>query len=211
MPLSPMTVNHVQQATGPNAEDVAYPVLTTRRFRFRPFVLADIAQMVSIAGRHRIADTTIGVPHPYTPEFARLWILTHTTEWAQHRALHWAVVVLGGERVVGYAGLLKIDRERAQAQLSYWVGDGVERSTDAAEWSAAIVEYALRDLKLKRIYSLQLARHPVAGRVLAAIGMQREGLVRKRLYKEGLLEDVVCWAISNSSASSPSALNASAT
>jgi hypothetical protein len=56
-----MTVNHVQRATGPNAEHVAYPVLTTRRFQFRPFVLADIAQMVSIAGRHRIADTTIGV------------------------------------------------------------------------------------------------------------------------------------------------------
>jgi len=56
-----MTANHVQRATGPNAEEVAYPVLTTRRFRFQPFVLAHIAQMVSVAGRHGIADTTIGV------------------------------------------------------------------------------------------------------------------------------------------------------
>jgi len=35
----------------------------------------------------------------------------------------------------------------------------------------------------------------LAGRVLAAVGMQREGVVRKRIYKGGQFEDVFCWAI----------------
>jgi RimJ/RimL family protein N-acetyltransferase len=47
---------------------------------------------------------------------------------------------------------------------------------------------------MNRVYALQLDRHPLAGRVLSAIGMKREGLVRKRILKEGLVEDVVCWA-----------------
>ncbi len=84
---------------------------------------------------------------------------------------------------------------RAQAQLRFCVGRGVERKKDAIEWSEAIVDFALTELNLRRVYALQLERHPLAGHVLAAIGMQPEGLVRKRIKREGLVEDIVCWAI----------------
>ena len=172
----------------------SYPILSTPRFKFRPFVLADIAPLTTLAGEHRVADTTIGVPHPYTTEFARMWISSHSAAWESRRALHWAAVKVGDDRIVGYAGLHHIDMERGQAELRFWVGRGVERTSDAVEWSAAIVEYALAELGMNRVYALQLDRHPLAGRVLSAIGMQREGLVRKRILKEGLVEDVVCWA-----------------
>jgi len=98
----------------------------------------------------------------------------------------------------GLCGTNNIDKERGQAELRFWVGCGVERNSDAAEWSAAIVEFALTSLNLDRVYALQLGRHPLAGRVLAGIGMQREGLVRKPVFKGGLMEDVVCWAILSS-------------
>lgn len=173
----------------------AYPTLTTSRFNFRPFMLSDIRPLADLAGQHRIADTTIGVPHPYTTEFARMWICSHPAAWEGRRALHWAVLKSGDDRMVGYAGLNRIDNERGQAELRFWVGCGVERNSDAAEWSAAIVEFALTSLNVNRVYALQLSRHPLAGRVLAAVGMQPEALVRKRVYKGGLVEDVVCWAI----------------
>jgi [ribosomal protein S5]-alanine N-acetyltransferase len=173
---------------------ISYPTLSTRRFRFRPFALSDITPLTTLASEHRIADTTIGVPHPYTREFARMWISSHSADWEGRRALHWAAIKVGDDRIVGYAGLDRIDLERGQAELRFWVGYGVERSSDAAEWSAAIVEYALAELDMNRVYALQLDRHPLAGRVLSAIGMKREGLVRKRILKEGLVEDVVCWA-----------------
>ncbi len=173
----------------------SYPTLSTRRFRFRPFTLTDIGPLATLADEHRVADTSIGVPHPYTMEFARMWITSHSAAWAGRRALHWTALKVGEDRIVGYAGLNKIDMERGQAELRFWVGCGVERKRDAVEWSAAIVKFALTDLNLSRIYALQLSRHPLAGRVLAAVGMRREGLVRKRIYKGGLVEDVVCWAV----------------
>lgn len=171
-----------------------YPTLGTRRFRFRPFVLADIGPLVALAGEHRIANTTIGVPYPYTAEFARMWISSHSAAWEGRRALHWAAVKMADDRIAGYAGLHHLDTELAQAELRFWVGCGVERTSDAVEWSTAIVEFALAQLDMNRVYALQLERHPLAGRVLSAIGMRREGLVRKRFFKEGLVEDVVCWA-----------------
>jgi [ribosomal protein S5]-alanine N-acetyltransferase len=175
--------------------DGAYPTLNTARFQFRPFMLSDIGPLAALAGKHRIADTTIGVPHPYTTEFARMWISSHSTAWERRRALHWAALKSGEDRIVGYAGLNVIDNARGQAELRCWVGYGVERNSDAAEWSAAIVEFALTHLNMNRVYALQLGRHPRAGRVLAAIGMQREGLVRKRVFKGGQVEDLVCWGI----------------
>ena len=173
----------------------SYLTLSTQRFHFRPFMLTDIGALATLAGQHRIADTSIGVPHPYTMEFARMWISSRSAAWSGRRALHWAAVRVGEDRLVGYAGLNKIDTERRQAELRFWAGCGVERKNDAIEWSAAIVKFAMTDLKLNRIYAVQLSRHPLAGCILADVGMRREGLVRKRIYKGGLVEEVVCWAI----------------
>jgi ribosomal-protein-alanine N-acetyltransferase len=172
-----------------------YPRLSTRTFRFRPFSLADIAPFAALAGEHRIADTTIGVPHPYTAEFARMWISSHSEAWQARRALHWAAIRIGEDRIVGYAGLHNIDIQRRQAELRFWVGCGVKRHENATDWSEAVVEFALTELALNRVYALQLERHPLAARVLSTIGMQREGLVRKRVHKGGLVEDFICWAI----------------
>lgn len=173
----------------------SYPRLNTRRFRFRPFSLTDIAPFTALAGEHRIADTTIGVPHPYTAEFARMWISTHSEAWAARRALHWAALKIGEVQIVGYAGLYNIDIQRRQAELRFWVGSGAKRHENAAEWSEAVVDFALTELALNRVYALQLERHPLAARVLSTIGMKQEGLVRKRVHKGGMVEDFVCWAI----------------
>jgi ribosomal-protein-alanine N-acetyltransferase len=172
----------------------AYPTMATQRFQFRPLMLADIGRLAALAGEHHIADTTIGVPHPYTTEFARMWITSHSTDWEAGRALHWAALQVDDSCIVGYAGLDKIDAERGQAELQFWVDRGVESVCVAVEWSAAIVEFALNGLNMNRVYAMQLDRHPLAGRVLASIGMRQEGLVRKRIFKGGLVEDVVCWA-----------------
>lgn len=171
-----------------------YPRLATRRFEFRPFMLSDIGRLAALAGEHRVADTTIGIPHPYTAEFARMWISSHSLAQERCLGLHWAALRLDDDCMVGYVGLDKIDLRRRQAELRFWVGCGVQRARDAIEWSKAIVDYALTRLNMERIYALQLARHPLAGRVLATIGMRQEGLVRKRIFNGGLMEDLVCWA-----------------
>ncbi len=151
--------------------------------------------MALLAGEYRIADTSIGIPHPYTLEFARMWVSSQPTASDGRLALHWAALKAGEDQIVGYAGLDKIDVARGQAELRLWVGCAANRKSDAIEWSAAIVDFALTGLNMKRIYALQLDRHRLAGRALAAIGMQREGLVRKQIYRGGQFEDVYCWAI----------------
>jgi ribosomal-protein-alanine N-acetyltransferase len=177
-------------------ESGAYPELTSPGFRFRPFVFSDIQQLSALASQHRIADSTVGIPHPYTAEFARMWIASHPTQWINQRALHWAAIEIGDiddRHILGYAGLNRIDIERRQAELRFWVGCGAQRREYATEWCTAILKFALDRLGMRRVYALQLARHPLAGHVLADLGMCPEGHVRKRLRKADLFEDIVCW------------------
>jgi RimJ/RimL family protein N-acetyltransferase len=176
--------------------DIPYPTLSTKRFHFRAFVFADIARLVALANEHRIADTAIGVPHPFTAEFARMWISLHRSQWLQGSAIHWAVHAIGDDKMAGYAGINQIDADRRQGEMRFWVGCGTERFSHAVEWSEALASFALSGLNLKRVYALQLARHTLAGKVLSAIGMHEEGLLRKRIEKGGLLEDLCCWGMS---------------
>jgi len=161
-------------------------------------MFSDIEQLSLLANQHRVADCTVGIPHPYTAEFARMWIASHPDLWSHHRALHWAALDIDdvdNSRLLGYVGLSKIDIERKQAELRFWVGCGVRRKEYATEWCLAALQFAAARLGMARVYALQIARHPLAGHVLAGLGMRPEGHVRKRVHKEGLIEDIVCWAL----------------
>jgi RimJ/RimL family protein N-acetyltransferase len=187
------------------AESAAYPVLSSPRFRFRPFEYSDIERLSALASQHRIADSTVGIPHPYTTEFARMWIASHPVLWADYRALHWAALKIDdidSRHILGYVGLSKIDIERKQAELRFWVGCGAQRKEYATEWCEAVLQFASASLDMARVYALQIARHPLAGRVLAGLGMHPEGYVRKRVHKEGLIEDIVCWGLTSAPARS---------
>ena len=156
-----MRARQVQEAgclTAPVAESAAYPVLRSPRFRFRPFAYSDIEQLSALANQHRIADSTVGIPHPYTTEFARMWIASHPALWVHHRALHWAALEINNidnRHILGYVGLSKIDIERKQAELRFWVGCGAQRKEYATEWCAAVLQFASASLDVTRVYALQ--------------------------------------------------------
>ena len=114
--------------------DSSYPTLSTRRFRFRPFALTDIGPLATLAGEHRVADTSIGIPHPYTMNL-RGCGYHRTQPRGRFGGLCIGQLRDGDDQIVGYAGLNNIDTERRQAELRFWVGCGVERRSDAVEWS----------------------------------------------------------------------------
>ena len=169
------------------ATSTAYPVLRSPRFRFRPLVYADIGQLSALASQDRVADSTVGIPHPYTREFARMWIGSHPALWINHRALHWAALEvdnIDNRHILGYVGLSQIDIERKQAELRFWVGCGAQRKEYATEWCAAVLQFAAARLDMVRVYALQIARHSLAGLVLAGLGMRPEGTYASEFTKE---------------------------
>lgn len=174
----------------------AYPILSTTRFRLRPFALHDIAPLTSLARSHRVANTTFGIPTPYTAYYARTWIASHTQAWSTGRAIHWAAARRGEPHLlVGYAGLVDIDSIALQANLRFWVGCGVERHGYALEWSKAVINFAFNELRIERVFALQAPQHKFSRHVLEHLGMRLVGPTPMAARSGAPNDDVERWVM----------------
>ncbi len=173
----------------------ATPTLLTARLILGAFDLADAAELQRLAGAREIADTTLSIPHPYDLDHALAWINQQRREAVRGRATNFAIRLRPGGQLIGSVGLRDIDREHLQAELGFWIGLEWWGQGYAREAAAALIGFGFESLGLNRIYAHHMSRNPAAGKVLAAVGMQREGLLRQRVRKWGVYEDVVLYAI----------------
>ena len=169
--------------------------LATSRLLLRPFQPADAAALSHIAGDRAIADTMISIPYPYPREQAIASIETQSSELRGGRAFHFAMTLLSGQFLIGSISLRDIEREHSQAELSFWVGKPWWGRGYAKEAGAAVVGFGFDDVDLNRIYAHHMIRNPAAGAVMRALGMRREGLLRERVRKWGVFEDVALCAV----------------
>jgi [ribosomal protein S5]-alanine N-acetyltransferase len=171
----------------------APPALRTRRLTLDAPALDDAPELQRLAGAREIADTTLSIPHPYELDHAVAWIEQQRKEAARGRAISFAVR-LSNRTLIGSCGLRDIDREHLQAELGFWIGRDWWGKGYAREAAAAVLRFGFETLALNRIYAHHMARNPAAGRVLEACGMRREGLLRQRVRKWDVYEDVVLYA-----------------
>jgi len=170
-------------------------IIHTARLTLRPFQPEDAEPLRILAGDRAIADTTISVPHPFTAEDARAWI----TEYARadsvcmHR--YFAVVLRSEGALIGAVALRDIDREHAQAELSFWIGRAYWGRGLATEAASAALRFAFEELQLNRVTAYHMVRNAASRRVLARLGFQGEGLLRQRVRKWGVFEDVLAYAL----------------
>ncbi len=170
-------------------------ILETERLILRPLTLDDAAAVARLAGSREIADTTISIPHPCSEEQAREWIAARTTQFGTGKKIVFVVATKQDVQLIGTVGLGEIDAEHCQAEMGFWVGVPFWGRGYATEAARRVVRYAFEELNLNRVYAHHMVRNPASGRVLEKIGMKQEGLLRQRLRKWGVFEDVVLLAI----------------
>lgn len=173
----------------------ATPTILTARLVLGTFESDDAIELQRMAGAREIADTTVSIPHPYALDHALAWIGNQRRESVRGRATNFAIRLLPGSPLIGSASLRDIDHEHLQAELGFWIGREWWGQGYASEASAAVIRFGFETLGLNRICAHHMARNPAAGQVLLHVGMQREGLLRERVKKWGVYEDVVLYAI----------------
>jgi RimJ/RimL family protein N-acetyltransferase len=172
-----------------------FPTLRTSRLTLGAFEAEDATQLQQLAGAREIADTTLAIPHPYELDHARAWIDQQRREAARGRAVNFAIRLRSTASLIGSVGLRDIDREHLQAELGFWIARECWGNGYAQEAAAAVIAFGFDSLGLNRICGHHMHRNPAGGRVLHALGMQREGFLRQRVRKWGAYEDVVLYAI----------------
>jgi ribosomal-protein-alanine N-acetyltransferase len=171
------------------------PILETERLLLRPLTPDDAATVARLAGSREIAHTTISIPHPYSEDQAREWIGAHTGQSATGKEIVFGVVTREDVQLIGAVGLREIDTEHSQAELGFWIAVQAWGKGYATEATRQVIRYAFEELKPNRVYAHHMVRNPASGKVLEKLGMKREGLLRQRVRKWGVFEDVVLMAI----------------
>lgn len=166
------------------------PTLVTARLRLRPFIETDAEPLCEVAGDRAIADTMISIPHPYEMAQARAWIGSHAGALAAGTGVHWAVVFRQEPTLIGAIELRHLDTEHGDGELSFWIGVQWWGRGYALEAVGAVVGHGFTVLGLNRVHAHHLVRNPASGRVLEKAGFRQEGLLRQRVRKWGIYEDV---------------------
>ena len=171
------------------------PTLRTARLFLGPFEPGDAPELQRLAGAREIADTTLSIPHPYEMDHALAWIANQRKESVRGRATNFAIRLGPGSSLIGSVGLRDIDHEHMQAELGFWIGREWWGQGYASEAAASVIRFGFDVVGLNRIFAHHMARNPAAGQVLRHLGMQHEGVLRQRVRKWGVYEDVVLYAI----------------
>lgn len=171
------------------------PTLETERLVLRPLTPQDAPALRRLAGRREIADTTISIPHPYSEQQALQWIAGNAELYARGKVVVFGIQLKSEGDLVGGIGLREIEPEHSQAELGFWIAVGCWGKGYATEAARAVVAFGFEELGLNRIYAHHMVRNPASGRVLAKTGMKPEGLLRQRVRKWGVFEDVVPLAL----------------
>jgi len=173
--------------------------IETERFILRPFVLGDAPRVKELAGDRRIYETTLAVPHPYEDGAAEEWISTHQSCFYEGLGAVFAICLRDGP-LVGAIELRRVGSFN-RGEIGYWIGVDYWNRGFCTEAAKAMLEYGFKVLGFHKISAIHCDWNLASGRVMEKIGMQREGVLRDEVVKDGKFITVILYAILNPSES----------
>jgi [ribosomal protein S5]-alanine N-acetyltransferase len=165
------------------------PVLETERLVLRRFELDDAEYIHLLLNNPEVAYTLMDINLPYTLDDARSMIIHTHSAVLDGSAYVFAIEHKGMDLVIGYIDI-EVEAAHQRGEIAYWLGSNYWRYGYASEAAKRIVQFAIDDLKLNRVYGYCMARNVASARVLMKTGMQYEGTLRQETLKNDVFEDV---------------------
>lgn len=163
--------------------------IETTRLLLRPYRWQDIDDVVAYATDETWAKY-LPVPTPYTLADGQRFLASQVLLDRETQPC-WAIESAG--RIVGGINL-RFTFEHRLGELGYAVARDVWGSGIATESAAAVVDAAFSTYPdLNRIRAIGDARNEASLRVMARLGMVREGVLRQnRVFRGDLVDEVWC-------------------
>lgn len=170
------------------------PLLETARLTLRLLSVADLSFVQSAASLFAIADSMISIPHPFTEIEAKHYLTRRLEESDAERSVTFLIETKQGEPL-GLIEVRDIEPEHAAGEISYWLTVEAQGQGFMSEALAAMLPYCFGELGLNRLYAYHMVRNLASGKVLQKNGFELEGVLRQRVRKWGVFEDVMVLSI----------------
>jgi ribosomal-protein-alanine N-acetyltransferase len=172
----------------------AQPQLVTQRLVLRAFQMADAEAVQQLAGDRIIASTTCSIPHPYPAGAAEQWISGQPAAYAEGIGVTFAITLRKSGELVGAMGF-NVNQKNDWAEIGYWIGHPHWGRGYATEALRALIPWTFETMPLNRLQACHFTRNPASGRVMIKAGMRPEGILRQRVKKWGVFEDIAIYSI----------------
>ncbi|MDP2423154.1 MAG: GNAT family protein [Bacteroidales bacterium] len=170
------------------------PTLETKRLILRPLFATDGPRVQQLAGDHKVAATTLNIPHPYQDGFAEEWIASHESEFVEQKTLVLAICLKNCNELIG-AISLTLKTEHQLAELGYWIGVPYWNRGYCTEACREIMRYGFTTLHLNKIFATSFAGNESSERVMQKLGMQQEARLRGHFRHWNQYQDVIGYGI----------------
>lgn len=163
----------------------------------RPWRRSDRASLLRHADNPNVARyLSSRFPNPYTPDDADAWFAFVESQ-LEPDAL---AIDVDGEAVGGVGLRRSEDPEFAHsAELGYWLGEAYWRRGIVAAAVAVFVPFAMQRWNLARLAAYANPRNLGSIHVLEGAGFVREGLMRARAIRDGMVHDHLVYGLIDAS------------
>lgn len=174
---------------------LAPSTLETTRLVLHPLRQGDAPSIQAAVSVREIAETMISLPHPYPEGEALQYIQRQIAAFEAGHSVSFGIERKSNNEFCGVIEIRDIERDHSQAELSFWLTVEVWGQGYMSEALTPILHFGFADLHLNRLYAYHMVKNPASGRVLLKNGFVQEGVLRQRIRKWGVFEDVKLWAI----------------
>jgi ribosomal-protein-alanine N-acetyltransferase len=155
--------------------------LSTKRLIIREIEKSDLKEIVVNIGDIKVSRFLSVVPYPYRIKDAKFFLSYCTkSRRAKPRKTYDLVIALKPEnKVIGGIGLMKVDAFNGTAEIGYWLGQKYWHNGIMSEAVAAMLDFAFRKLKLRRIDLHASTLNAGSNAIARKFGFKLEGMARK--------------------------------
>jgi len=179
----------------PNAYGMfSMPTLETRRLILRRIAMHDAGDIFEYSKDKEVARHVLWSAQKDVSE-AKDYCRFMMKRYRCDQPSSWGIIEKATGRLVGTIGYMDHNEDNATVEVGYSLARWLWNGGYMTEALARVIEYTFEAMDINRIEAQHELDNPSSGRVMEKCGMQKEGVLRQRLYNKGRYVDVALYAI----------------
>lgn len=171
------------------------PTFITERLIMRPFEIKDAEAVFAYASDEENTRYMLWERHR-TIEDTLTFINWELENYKKGNCYDYAFVLKETGAVIGSGGSMTVNPPHS-AEIGYIIDKKYWGRGLVPEAMAALIDYYISELKIRRIEAKHFLENEKSGRVMLKLGMRYEGLLRQKVYAQGRYWDVRQYALIN--------------
>lgn len=170
-------------------------VLETERLHLRYVRKEDAPDLLKLYSNLRVIEYTEHHRPMESVDEAEWSIHFYRKGYLEQWMYRWAITFKGEDKLIGTAGLHRVNREHHHSALGYELHESYWNRGIATEVVGALIQYGFTSFDLHRIEAEIIPQNIASGRVLVKNGFQHEAIRRQRLFNKKKYHDIAIYGI----------------